>query len=63
MAGVACTSGDAAPASKGEGGAPYSLDSALTVFRVGLDSVSELEHGAASIDELIGRTPLPCASS
>jgi hypothetical protein len=47
---------DAAPAaSQGEGGAPYSLDSALTLFRKGMEPVAVLENGATSIDELFTR--------
>ena len=38
-----------------EGGAPFSLDSALTLFRVGLDSVSELERGERSIAAIVAR--------
>jgi hypothetical protein len=44
-----------APPSAGEGGAPYSLDSALKVFRVGIDSTTELESGEASVDAIVGR--------
>ena len=39
----------------GEGGSPVSLDSALTLFRVGLTPVSELEKGEASLDAIVSR--------
>jgi len=39
----------------GEGGAPYSLDSALKVFRVGLEPVTELQAAESSIDRAVAR--------
>lgn len=39
----------------GEGGSPVALDSALTLFRVGLAPVSELENGEASLDAIVSR--------
>lgn len=50
--------GDAAaamPASQAQGGAPYSIDSALTLFRVGLAPVAELESAQASIESTVRR--------
>lgn len=48
--------GDApATVSRGEGGSPYSIDSALTLFRSGLDSVAQLEGSEPSMDALIIR--------
>jgi hypothetical protein len=45
----------APPVSAGEGGAPYSIDSALKVFRVGLDSLADLESAEPSIDAAFQR--------
>jgi hypothetical protein len=40
----------APPASAGEGGAPYTIDSALKVFRVAVDSLADLHDAQPSID-------------
>lgn len=45
----------ATPASSGQGGSPYSIDSALTLFRVGLEPVAELESAQPTIDSTIRR--------
>ena len=45
----------ATPASRAEGGSPYSIDSALTLFRAGLEPVAELESAQASIDSTVRR--------
>lgn len=45
----------ATPATQGEGGSPVSLDSALTLFRQGLEPVTELEDAEPSIDAVISR--------
>ena len=45
----------AAATAQGEGGSPYSIDSALTLFRSGLDPVAELHGGQPSIDALVTR--------
>ena len=42
-------------ASGGEGGSPFSLDSALTLFREGLEPISELESAQPSIDSTFRR--------
>lgn len=39
----------------GEGGSPYSLDSALTLFRQGIPRLDTLEHASTSIDQLVSR--------
>jgi hypothetical protein len=39
----------------GEGGSPYSLDSALTLFRQGIPPVDTLEHASSSIEKLVPR--------
>src|SRR5688572_28942219 len=39
----------------GEGGSPYSLDSALTLFRQGIPPLDTLEHASASIEQLVSR--------
>jgi hypothetical protein len=39
----------------GEGGSPFSLDSAITLFRRGLHPVTELQNGEASIDAIVAR--------
>jgi hypothetical protein len=44
-----------APAAVGEGGSPYTLDSALTLFRVGLDPIAELENAELSMDRAVRR--------
>lgn len=47
---------NASPANTaGEGGAPVSLDSALTLFRRGLEPVAELQHAESSIDAMVAR--------
>ena len=40
---------------RGDGGSQFTLDSALQLFRVGLDSMSELEGGEVSIDAVVSR--------
>lgn len=68
VAGVALTFGGAScgdqtvirapappPAAPGEGGSPVSLDSALTLFRQGLQPVSELQNAEASLDAIVAR--------
>ena len=45
----------AAAPPQGEGGSPYSLDSALTLFRIGLESVSELEDAEPSMEAVVRR--------
>ena len=42
-------------AAQAEGGAPHSLDSALTLFRVGLEPIAELESAQPSIDSTFRR--------
>jgi hypothetical protein len=39
----------------GEGGAPFSIDSALTLFRSGLPRIDELAHAQTSIDATVTR--------
>jgi hypothetical protein len=39
----------------GEGGSPYSLDSALTLFRQGIPPLDTLENASSSIDDLVSR--------
>lgn len=39
----------------GEGGVPFSLDSALTLFRRGLEPVTELQHAESSMDAIVAR--------
>ncbi|MGH7680072.1 MAG: hypothetical protein ACRENU_16505 [Gemmatimonadaceae bacterium] len=44
-----------AAVTRGEGGSPFSLDSALTLFRRDLPKVDSLEDAESSIDRLIAR--------
>lgn len=39
----------------GEGGSPVSLDSALTLFRLGLQPVAELQNADPSLDAIVAR--------
>ena len=39
----------------GEGGSPYSLDSALTLFRQGIPPLDTLEHASPSLEQLVSR--------
>lgn len=43
------------PAASGEGGSPFSLDSALALFRQGLQPVADLQNGEASLDAVVAR--------
>lgn len=55
---LGCSDSRATPAPRvnaAEGGAPYSIDSALKVFRVGLDSLADLEGAQSSIDAVVRR--------
>ena len=42
-------------ASQGQGGSPYSIDSALTLFRIGLEPITDLESAQPSIDSTVKR--------
>jgi hypothetical protein len=58
LAACADRPGDAAaatPPSQGQGGSPYSIDSALALFRAGLEPAVELESAQPSIDSTIRR--------
>lgn len=58
LAACADQPGDASattPPSQGQGGSLYSIDSALTLFRAGLEPVTELESAQPSIDSTVRR--------
>lgn len=46
---------DITSTARAEGGSPYSLDSALALFRVGLEPILELENAQPSIDATVVR--------